>query len=282
MLPENRIINSLWIGKELSPNEILCIKSYLYNGHEFHLYSYNQIRNVPAGTTTLDANIIIPHEVMVSLIWDIKNHAYTIFSDIFRYKLLYELGGWWSDLDAVCIRPYDLKQEYVFIEEQHKGKPDKVCGGVIKTPIHATIMNDCFEHAMELIVDIHNMNWFALGPTLLIKMVNEYHLDKFILPSKQFAPIGYFQVEKWIKPYAIQNDVFSIHLYNDIWNTRNISKNGIYSKTSLLKSLKNKYSVKDNMFNLVKELISEFKNNGIKTGSQIVKDKIWFMYRSFC
>ena len=38
MREENLTIKGLWIGKELSPNEILCINSYLHHGHVFELF----------------------------------------------------------------------------------------------------------------------------------------------------------------------------------------------------------------------------------------------------
>ena len=36
---KNKVIKSLWIGDQLSRLEQLCIKSFLYHGHEFHLYT---------------------------------------------------------------------------------------------------------------------------------------------------------------------------------------------------------------------------------------------------
>ena len=44
----NDIIQSLWIGNEISNIEKLCINSYIKNGHAFHLYAYNDIEGVPS------------------------------------------------------------------------------------------------------------------------------------------------------------------------------------------------------------------------------------------
>src|SRR5207253_1910437 len=52
----NRIIQSLWIGSELSVMERMSIISFLRNGHEYHLYTYNDLPNVPDGTVIKDAN----------------------------------------------------------------------------------------------------------------------------------------------------------------------------------------------------------------------------------
>ncbi len=36
------VFQSLWIGAELSAMEQLSIRSFLANGHEFHLYTYQE------------------------------------------------------------------------------------------------------------------------------------------------------------------------------------------------------------------------------------------------
>ena len=40
-------VQSLWIGNALSELEILSINSFLKNSHDFHLYVYDDIKNVP-------------------------------------------------------------------------------------------------------------------------------------------------------------------------------------------------------------------------------------------
>ena len=38
------IIQGLWIGETLSTMEYLSIKSFLDNGHEYHLYTYGEVK----------------------------------------------------------------------------------------------------------------------------------------------------------------------------------------------------------------------------------------------
>lgn len=49
------VIQSLWIGGSLSVMEQLCITSFLKNGHPFHLYTYEDVKNIPDGTIVKDA-----------------------------------------------------------------------------------------------------------------------------------------------------------------------------------------------------------------------------------
>ena len=86
----NKIIQGLWIGTELSVMEQLSIASFLHSGHHYHLYVYDDLKHVPAGTVVRDASEILPS----SSIFQYKNRpSYAGFSNFFRYKLLLERGG---------------------------------------------------------------------------------------------------------------------------------------------------------------------------------------------
>ena len=58
----SNIIQSLWIGNELSQVERLCISSYIHHGHDFHLYCYNDIDGIPENCIVKDAAEILPKE----------------------------------------------------------------------------------------------------------------------------------------------------------------------------------------------------------------------------
>ena len=95
----NKVVQGLWIGSQLSPVEELSIRSFLAHGHEYHLYAYGQIQNVPEGAVLRDAGEIIPsHKIFKYRDYD----SYAGFSNHFRYKLLRTNGGWWADLDLVA------------------------------------------------------------------------------------------------------------------------------------------------------------------------------------
>ena len=42
------------------------------------------------------------------------------FSNLFRYKLLLERGGWWVDTDVICLRPFRVRDELVIASEPVK------------------------------------------------------------------------------------------------------------------------------------------------------------------
>src|SRR2546423_1207898 len=114
----NKIIQGLWIGPELSVMEQLSIASFMRNGHEYHLYIYDEPKNVPVGALIKDANEILP----AASVFQYKQYpSYSGFSNFFRYKLLLERGGWWVDTDTICVKPFDFPELYVFFSEIGQG-----------------------------------------------------------------------------------------------------------------------------------------------------------------
>ena len=107
------IVQSLWMGSQLSTMQKLCISSYLNHGHEFHLYTYEKVENAPVGTEIKDAREILPE-----IGSEFPNYA--TFSDFFRYKLIYEKGNWWVDMDTVCLKPFAFNSEFVFAAENSR------------------------------------------------------------------------------------------------------------------------------------------------------------------
>jgi hypothetical protein len=101
-------IQSLWIGERLSTIERLSIQSFLTNGHEYHLYVYSDVGEVPSGVVLKDASSIIPRDGIFT-----TRGSLSIFSDWFRNELLFARGGYWVDLDVVCLRPLHFEEPIV-------------------------------------------------------------------------------------------------------------------------------------------------------------------------
>lgn len=248
------VIQSLWIGKELSRMEQLCISSFLDKGHPFHLYTYDIVKGVPDGTILLDANQIIPKE---NVFKNKDRDTYAGFSNLFRYKLLFERGEYWVDTDVVCLKPFELPAEYVFASAKDEfGREDCVesCveSCVIKAPKGSPIMRYCYEIAVgeEL-----NALWGKVGPSLLSAAIVKYKMAENIVDADVFCPIGYWDYKK-ITGMAMDlllpdfsDNTLAIHLWNEMWRTdRNkiwrrggLDKNKHYRSDSLYERLYTKY-----------------------------------------
>ena len=87
-------VNGLWIGPRLSPLERACVQSFLAKGHRFNLFAYDTVANVPDACTVLDAATLVPRSHVFAHSSGPGEGSLAGFSDLFRYKLLYEHGGW--------------------------------------------------------------------------------------------------------------------------------------------------------------------------------------------
>ena len=282
MREDNVTIKGLWIGKELSPNELLSIQSYLYHGHQFELFVYDDIKYIPLGVTIKDANKIIHESEIFTFSSGHHKNNLSTFSNLFRYKLLYDQGGWWSDLDAICVKPYDFKQNYVIIQEKRRDLiSGTIANGVIKCPASAPLIEYCYEKACQLTEKSENLKWGETGPALLAEAVRRFSLEEYVVPPNFFVPIGFRNIPELFTTIQIPNETYSIHLFNEGWRMQNISKNGIYPKKSVYETIKKRYDVKNNYLKLIPEFIGDLRDNGIKLGTNVIKSKLWYMLQAF-
>lgn len=95
-------VNGLWIGDSLPLLAQLCITSFLRNGHTFRLFVYGEVKEVPMGTVIADASEVLPEHAIFYHATGSLAH----FADWFRYRLLADQGGIWTDLDVVSLKPF--------------------------------------------------------------------------------------------------------------------------------------------------------------------------------
>ncbi len=228
----NRIIQGLWVGSALSVMEKLSITSFLRNGHEYHLYTYNDLANVPTGTIIKDANEILS----AAAIFQYKDRpSYAGFANYFRYKL--ERGGWWADSDIVCLKPFDFPDEYVFSSELNVGHELVNCGA-IKVPKGSEAMAYAWSVCRTKKPD--RLVWGETGPRLMSEVVKKHHLDKYQKPYFTFCPISEWR--KVLEPHvAIHPQAYAIHLWNEEWRLANQDKNGRYRHNCIYERLKRMY-----------------------------------------
>ena len=224
----NQHIHALWIGKKLAPTELLTIKSFLFHKHTFHLWAYDKLETkLPEGCILHNAADIIPSDEVFCYKYSNQfghgKGSYAGFSDIFRYKLLHEQGGWWTDMDVTCLKPLDFEEEYVF--RTHHSLP--LVGNVMKCPKGSELMIKCYQQAKEQ-VNEENRDWH-LPIQILADNVRELKLEQNI---KEFSnPDSWNLIRKLLrKGFNPPKHWYIIHWVNEEWR-----RNGM-DKTSALKS----------------------------------------------
>jgi len=261
----NNSIQSLWIGGQLSNVERLCIQSFIDHGHEFYLYAYDEIKNAPIGTVIIDAGTIIGREE----IFTFKSGGWgegsvSGFADLFRLLMVQKNGGWWVDMDVICLKPFDFTAEMVFCSS-HEGEYGELANNsVFKSPKNSRFIARCLEELT--MIDLKNMFFGQAGPFLFQRVLKELQLEDHITPYTYFNPINWKYIGELIlgqmstknsikevlrpllKPKTmpgrkLTKDTYAVHFWNEAWKANKLDKNGRYPVHSLFEKLKRKHNI---------------------------------------
>ena len=232
LTPENKHVNALWIGTRLSKMEMLTLQSFVDNGHTFHLWAYEKIENeLPDGVIAEDANAVIPKEKIFRYKYVNKyghgKGSVSGFSDIFRYKLLYEKGGWWTDMDVTCLKPLNAATPYFF----RKHHDLELVGNVMKCPPKSALMLLCYTEAAAQ-VDENNTDWHK-PIEILNKHVFANQLQAYIFQQVSNLDMWSELVRFVTGAKPVPDHYFFIHWMNEEWRSREIDKNEFRFKSAL-------------------------------------------------
>jgi len=252
----SNIIQSLWIGDSLSKMEQLCVKSFVDNGHTYHLYTYGNVANIPEGVIVKDGNEIVPE----NQIFRYKNGSLSAFSNLFRFALLYKKGGYWADADLICTKHFVFNEDFVFTSEPVWGKT-YINAGLIKIPKNSKEALDAYNMQIENKKKILSgeMGWGG-GPTTVRYLVKKYNLQNYVLPWQGICTCDAELFTTLINPnvkkqnpklcsYVIDNikdipeNMVGIHLWNEMWRRNKLDKNKTYHPDSIYEQFKKKHNI---------------------------------------
>lgn len=242
MNKKDSVVQGLWIGSRLSVMEQLSIASFIKHGHEYHLYTYEEVEGIPKGAILKSADEIISQ----MRIFEYKD--YTTYSNIFRYKLLLERGGYWADTDVICSKPFDFESDYVFGLERMRDRSISIGSAVIKAPVSSEIMRFCYDYSSHKYPD--KLVWGEIGPIFFTEAVKRYGLSSYVLPYETFYPIDWWDWKDIISgklgtrikvSLQLTRKVYAIHLWNEMWRNGKIDKNGTHHPSCLFEKLKKIY-----------------------------------------
>ncbi|MDD9810300.1 MAG: glycosyltransferase [Gammaproteobacteria bacterium] len=234
-------IQSLWIGDALSNVEKLCIQSFLDHGHEFHLYTYADVGGIPEGTVNKDANEILPaSEIFKRPGEDIRGLA-----DYFRYALLAERGGWWVDMDLICLKSFDFDDAIIFVEEFEGDMHYQ--NAVLRFPPQHPLMVFMRDLCADKLDKQSHGHGMLGGQRILSQHIRDFGLEKHAKPLLQFVmlqdtPLLAFN-NTFRQGLHFPANAHSIHLGNMFLDRVNIDKNAQYDPESLFEQLKSKHRV---------------------------------------
>lgn len=223
--PGRPLAQSLWVGRRLRWIERLAIKSYLHNGWRFQLYAYDDVENVPEGCEVLDANVIIPRKDVFKEGFGSGLHAGSMgaFSDLFRYRLLYERGGMWTDTDVINLKRFDPDGcKFISTEFSDAGLVT-LNGAIMAAPARHAFVGRAYERACELL-RAEDVFFTRIGPYLLAELLVECGVESMsLMPPYFLSAVFWMNTADLLHPYESLmqrlkgHDVVNLHIYTEMW-----------------------------------------------------------------
>jgi hypothetical protein len=197
---------------------------------------------LPDGTTLVDARGLAKPEEIDLRTQGGQKGCLASFSNIYRYRLLSQEGGWWFDTDVFC-----LADNEAFLEVQEHS-PGISVGFETETQLNGAVMyvsEPSFARELEALAEAkgHVIGWGEIGP-LLITEYYHAHRDRVVaLPQEAFYPVLYSDILLLFDPDAkstCENAVagsFCVHIHNTNRAARGIPKDIMPCEGSYLEEL---------------------------------------------
>ena len=194
-------VQGFWSGPPLTPLHVACLRSFIEMGHQFELYSYDRLE-VPEGVFLSDAASVVPADE-VFLFHNSITGAGDIapFADYFRLRLLYELGGWYCDVDTLCLSPRFPSGPRIWARQCPEFERDSVSNGQLffekHDPLVLTLVKRCEAIGRQ------PQRRESLGPILFTAVVKELNLAPDTgATTEMFYPIRWIEIFKlWLPEF---------------------------------------------------------------------------------
>lgn len=245
-------IQMLWVRGDLSRLELLSVRSFLAHGHPVHLYTYEPGANIPAGTTVMDAAKIMPATLApLAPAAPYGKGGLSGFANCFRYHLLATLGGWWADLDFVCLRPWRFPQLALTASTGEPGYGQIANCCVMRFPPAHPVMLACRAGIEN--VDPNQLEFGRTGPVFLHEKLGALGLHHLSLAPSVFCPVPWRASWQLLRPrwkrftldelkqrlrrphltMRFTPATVATHLWNETWRRAGWDKNARYPSSSL-------------------------------------------------
>ncbi|WP_164757504.1 MULTISPECIES: glycosyltransferase [unclassified Mesorhizobium] len=194
------------------------MQSFVRWGHEFHLWVYDDLQTpVVKGVVLRDACEVLPRKrIFRKRARDIEagvgEGSVSPFSDLFRYKLLHDHGGVWSDMDITCLRPFDFTEDYVFRPHQLG-----MVGNLMKCPKGSELMKSCYEESDSIANE--DVDWHA-QIRVLNRNVERLGLTSYIRKDISNLDSWHHAVRHFVESATpIPDNWYAIHWLNEFQQT---------------------------------------------------------------
>jgi hypothetical protein len=246
----NNIIHFLWIGTELSNLELLSLESHIQNNYTCYLWTYQDILNVPKHILIKDANEIVDESKIFT--YKVGNFSGSLagFADYFRLNVIHKYGGWWKDIDNVCLNYFELQSEYLFATEKKRNNLIDLAISSFFCHKNTKLLEECIQISNTILDTKKNIWWGEIGASLMSKLIKLKNLNCYYVPYNYFCPINWYEARNIYIANNLCSDInsklyynsYNIHMYNEMIRRLKIDKNKP-QKYSLYYNLLKKYNI---------------------------------------
>ena len=228
-------IRTLWHGSPLSVYERLSLLSFLRHGHKVEIYTYGQL-DVPPGVHLCDASSVLPQSEVFSYSRGPQKGSFAAFSNLFRYKILFEKGGIWADLDFLCLGPLHELPDACLGRMVWESR-EQLNVALMKFPVGNLICKTLYEKAKTL---GQNIDVGEASNALVSAVLGQGEVPCTIFPVPAFYPIHWRETWKLFDPDETTycetqvRSSFCVHWWNTAFRYIGLSKEALPPKGSFL------------------------------------------------
>ncbi len=192
------IAHVFWHG-ELTRYERASLQSIINSGFDVWFWSLDSY-NLPPEVSAKDASAVVSADLVYAYTHEHWNEEWgsatestsiTFYSDILRYRLLQEYGGWWFDLDVICLKSreeFDALASSKRICIGWQDVEEGLCNNAVLCIPDKKIAAELTSSVQTLIDSKTTFYWGEIGPALLSEYLKENKLLDELMPRTTFYP----------------------------------------------------------------------------------------------
>jgi hypothetical protein len=248
------IIQAFWKGPRLYRLQRLSIASFLDHGHAVRLYAYETPAGLPRGVELCDASDILPYDSKLRAKSGFGSDSPATFADRFRTQLLHDHGGWWVDLDVVCLRPFPASPPALLAGSWEIPEGNCMNINVLRFPAGHPVLAEALR--LWTLVDREAIR-YTEGIEILRVSLRHLGQESLVVSHRWFNPVSWRHTQYLVDPTEpwwhhrslrrslglleqvgrIGPDCYAVHFWNETWGNLNLDREDLPRPGSLYAQL---------------------------------------------